>query len=556
MLTTGACRYRLCRMRFPLPAARALLVVLLLLAIAGPRPVEGQVVQQEPPAVRLVLLIAVDQFRFDYLTRFRSEFRHGLDTLLTRGAVFTDAHLEHAQTVTAVGHATMLSGAWPSVSGIIGNSWYERETSGSVNSVTDLEERLLGQDDGEPSSPRRLLVSTLADEIKIAAGRSPGVAPKAIGVSMKARSAILPVGRTADAAYWFEGSRFVSSTWYMPALPAWVDAFNARRLPESHAGKRWTFGRSSEGHDLPTEAGARLFDAVYTSPFGNDILLALAREALAQERLGQRGVTDVFSVSFSSNDAVGHRYGPDSPEVHDITVKTDAVIGELLQEVDRLVGLSHTVVIFTTDHGVAPVPETANEQRLPGGRFQLRTQTAAVQQALSARFGEGRWVLASGSSVYLNHALIAERELEAALVRRVAADAVQALPHVARVYTREQLVAGGLPDDRISQRAARSYHVARSGDIEVILEPYWMRASTGTTHGSPWGYDAHIPLILMGPGVAAGLYHQHAALNDVAPTLAAILGVATPTGSAGRVLGEALAPTTAVSAQPLRRTAP
>jgi hypothetical protein len=367
------------------------------------------------------------------------------------------------------------------------------------------------------------------------------VVPRSIGISMKARSAILPVGRTADAAYWFENGAFVSSTWYMPALTPWVEAFNARGLPASYAGKRWTFATGPGGHDMPTEVGPPLFDAVYHSPFGNDVLLALALDTLEHERLGQRGVTDVFSVSFSSNDSVGHDHGPDSPEVHDITVKTDAVIGELLREVDRRVGLQHTVIIFTTDHGVAPVPEMAMAQKLPGGRFQSRVLRDAIQRALAARFGDGQWVLATGASVYLDHAIISERGLDAALVRRVAADAATAVPNVARVYTREQLLSGGLPDDRISQRVARSYHGVRSGDLEVVLDPYWiMRQDPGTTHGSPYAYDAHIPLILMGPGLTAGRYHRHAALNDVAPTLSAILGVGMPSGSSGRVLDEAL----------------
>jgi arylsulfatase A-like enzyme len=250
----------------------------------------------------------------------------------------------------------------------------------------------------------------------------------------------------------------------------------------------------------------------------------------------------VFSVSFSSNDAVGHRYGPDSPEVHDVTVKTDAVVGALLGEVDRLVGLQHTAVIFTTDHGVAPMPEVAVQQRLPAGRFKGQVVTDAVQEALAARFGPGQWILSSGSSVYLDLALISASGLDAALVRRVAADAARAVPNVARVYTREQLLDGHLPDERISQRVARSYHPVRSGDLEVVLDPYWIRGSSNTTHGSPYGYDAHIPLILMGPGFTAGMHHQHAALNDVAPTLAALLGVGAPAGASGRVLAEALTP--------------
>lgn len=524
-------------------SSRLVIAALLIVATLAPSAAQGPRARPaSAPEVRLVLLVAVDQFRYDYLTRFRTEFTGGLDTLLTKGAVFTDANLEHGHTVTAVGHSTMLSGALPSVSGIISNGWYDRATGKAVTSVSDPSATLIGST-GEASSPHRLLVSTLADEIKMAAGGSASVRPKAIGVSMKDRSAILPLGRLADAAYWFDnaGGAFVTSTYYMTAAPSWVTAFNARRLPDGYAGKRWSFGVGSGGHDLPRETGAKLNESAYTSPYGNELLLAFATEALTREKLGQRGVTDVFSVSFSSNDAVGHRYGPDSDEVHDIAVKTDADIGALLQAVDKLVGLSHTLVVFTTDHGVAPLPETALEYKLPGGRFQDATVRDAVQSALERKFGAGKWVLAlTGNSVYLDQARMVAQDLDGAVVRRVAAEAAAAVPHVARVYTRDQLLMGAFPDDRISQRVSRNYHAQRSGDLEIVLDPFWIRGASGSTHGSPYNYDAQIPLILMGPGLRPGAYHAHAALNDVAPTLAALLQVATPAGSSGRVLVEAL----------------
>jgi len=535
---------------------RALPVLTLVLLLLAGRSGSSQVPVSAPgeaPAVRLVLLVVVDQFRYDYLTRYRQQYRQGLDRLLSHGAVFADAHLEHANTVTAVGHATMLSGAVPAVSGIIGNTWYDRASGGEVTSVSDPSRHLLDAA-GEASSPHRLLVSTLGDEMKLAARQAALPVPKAIGLSFKDRSAILPLGRTADAAYWFDGAtgRFVTSSWYVQALPEWVSAFNARRLTDSYAGRRWSFAAEDGGVDLPAQPGPKLNDAVYTSPFGSELLLALAKEALTHEQLGQRGVTDLLTVSFSSNDAVGHKWGPDSPEVRDMTVRTDAVVGQLLDEVDRLVGLGQTLVVFTTDHVVAPLPERAAEWKLPGGRFAGRAVTEAMQAALEARFGKHPWLLASGSSVYLNHPLIAEKKHDPALVRRVAAEAAAAVPQVARVYTREELLGTAVPPDRVSQRVARGYHAQRSGDLEVVLDPYWIRGASGSTHGSPYTYDAHIPLILMGPGIAPGLYAQHVALNDLAPTLATLLGVETPSGSSGRVLVEALAPASALPGSPTR----
>jgi len=533
------------------------LLVLLALASIGQAPTATQ--RPSPSSdVRLVLLIAVDQFRYDYLTRFRSEFTGGFRRLLDHGAVFTDANLEHYPTVTAVGHSTMLSGATPSVSGIIGNDWFDRGLGRSVQSVTDDAVQPVGAAAGA-ASPRRLLVTTIGDELKLASGAPRGStsAPRAIGISIKDRSAILPVGRSADAAYWMESTsgRFVSSTHYMKDAPAWVSAFNDRRALDALAGRAWTAltPPSVVLRQLPAEAGAPLHDAALASPFGNDLLLDFASDALSNEQLGQRGVTDLLSVSFSSNDLVGHAHGPESAQVHDITVRTDRVIGQLLDRVDKVVGLRHVIVVLTADHGVAPVPERLAERSLPGGRITRKEMFAPMEAALVSRFGPGHWVLGTaGSSPYLNYALMSQLQLDPADVRRAAAEALMAVPHVARVYTRDQLLRGEVAPDRVGQRVLRGFHAQRSGDLEVVLEPFWISAAAGSTHGSPYNYDAHIPLVLMGPRVKAGMYTDHVALNDLAPTLATLLEVETPSGSSGRVLTEALLHTEA----PRARTSP
>ena len=522
----------------------AVLVVLVSLASAAPTMQPPQVVG---PDVRLVLLIAVDQFRYDYLTRFRQDFTGGLKRLLSEGAVFTDANLEHYPTVTAIGHATMLSGATPSVSGIIGNDWFDRESGKTVASINDPTVKPLGAPDAATASPRRLLVSTVGDELKLASGvaRQDAKAPRVIGVSLKDRSAIMPVGRGADAAYWLDtktGS-FVTSTYYMTAAPKWLDTFNGKRVPDGLVGQAWLplSPPATVLRQLPKEKGPALYEAVYGSPFGNDLLLDFATEAIVQERLGQRGVTDLLSVSFSSNDSVGHTFGPESAEVRDIAIRTDRTIAQLFERVDKMVGLQHTLIAFTSDHGVAHVPERLNERALPGGRMTNKELFGAIETALAARFGAGQWLMATaGSSPYLNYALIAQLQLDPADVRRVAAAAAFAVPHVARVYTRDQLLRGEVAADRIGQRVLRGFNAQRSGDLEIILEPFWMRQATGTTHGSPYNYDAHIPLILMGRHVKRGTYSDHAALNDLAPTIATILGIDPPSGSSGRVLTEAV----------------
>ena len=516
------------------------------LAVSLPQAPHAQT-KTSAPAIRLVLLIAVDQFRADYLTRFASEYTGGVARLTRRGATFTQAYLDHYPTVTAVGHATMLTGAYPGVSGIIGNDWFDRTAGASVTSVVDASTQLVGGQ-GPGASPRRLLVSTIGDELKSAADhRPPDQRPKVFGLSLKDRSAILSSGHRADGAYWINGrtGAFVTSTYYGAELHPWVAAFNAALPADLFAGRLWEFagGPEGKGRAMPAAPGPQLYSAMAASPFGNDLLKDLAIAALEHEKLGQRGVIDLLSVSFSSNDSVGHTHGPDSAEVRDISVKTDRVIGQLFERVDAMVGLEHTLVIFTTDHGVAPVPEVQAERRLPGGRLKGDELFGPISAALTAKYGEGTWILATaGSSPYLNHALIAEKGLDPAEVRRVAAVAALGAPRVARVYTREQLLAGQVTPDVIGQRIAKSYHQQRSGDLEILLDPYWLRSSAGTTHGTPYPYDAHIPLILMGPRITAGSYAGTVALNDVAPTIAVLLGIAPPGGATGRALTEALAP--------------
>jgi predicted AlkP superfamily pyrophosphatase or phosphodiesterase len=494
-----------------------------------------QTVRAEP---RLVLLVAIDQFRYDYLTRFRDEYKGGLDRLLRNGANYVNASLEHYPTVTAVGHSTMLSGATPQTSGIVGNDWYDRDTGKNVTSVSDDSTQLLGGTATTGASPHRLLVSTVGDEMK----RAHAARTKVIGISLKDRSSILPSGHRADAAYWYDtkSGTFVSSTYYFPALPDWVRAFDERRLPDKYAAAEWRFDATPEGvFKMPAEAGAKLSAAVYASPFGNELLEQFVEEAVRKESLGQRDATDLLTVSFSSNDAVGHTYGPDSPRVHDLCLRTDRELGKLFEFLDRTIGMQHVLVILTADHGVMALPEQLQQDRMPGGRTDNAALFGPMQHALTARFGAGEWLLkTAGSSPYLNQSLIDEKKLDRAEVERVAASAMAALPHVARVYTREQLLHGEVTGDRFSERVVRSYNARRSGDLEVLLDPYWIRGATGTTHGTPYSYDSHIPMIFMGPGIKPGRYVRPAALNDIAPSLSTLLNVEIPSGSVGRPLWE------------------
>jgi predicted AlkP superfamily pyrophosphatase or phosphodiesterase len=479
---------------------------------------------------KLVVAIAVDQFRYDYLLRFRAEYKQGLDRLLTRGAVFTNAYYQHFPTVTAIGHSAFMSGAPPSISGIVGNDWFDRETGKPVTSVSDETVKILGGAGEGGASPRRLLVSTVGDELKI----SDGGKSRVIGISMKDRSAILPSGHMADAAFWFDhktGS-FISSTYYFSELPAWASDFNARHPADRYKGAHWLSGHFDQSDE-------KLYNAVYNSPFGNELLEAFAERVVEAEKLGQRGVTDLLAVSFSSNDAVGHGLGPDSPEVHDISVRTDQVLGKLFQFLDAKVGMANVLVVMTADHGVSPVPEVNQARKMPGGRMPPRIVRDTVQAALAKKYGEGNWISSpSEHSLYLNLELIHEKKLDRAEVNQAAADAAMGIAHVARVFTREQLMHGAVLEDQISRRVMNGFYERRGADVYLLLEPYWMFSAHGTTHGTTYSYDAHVPVILMGPGIQAGQFDETIAVNDIAPTLATLLGIETPSGSVGRVLRE------------------
>ncbi len=480
---------------------------------------------------KLVLAIVVDQFRYDYLLRFRDEYKEGVDQLLTRGAVFTNAHYEHFPTVTAVGHSTFLSGALPSISGIVSNEWYDRETGKTVTSVSDDSVKILAGTGDGGASPHRLLVSTVGDELKMADGNQSRV----IGVSIKDRSAILPSGHMADGAFWFDArnGNFVSSTYYFGELPGWAGEFNAAHAADRYKGATWM------NQKMPDEAGPALYNAVLNTPFANELIEQFAEHAVDGEKLGERGVTDLLAVSFSANDYVGHRVGPDAPEVRDISIRTDQVIGKLFHFLDGRVGMQNVVVVFTADHGVAPVPEVNQARRMPGGRVAPGVVKDAVQAALVRKYGEGNWIVSPGeSSLYLNLDLIRDKNLDRAAVNQTAAEAALSIPHVMRAYTREQLMQGEVQDDLIGHRIMNGFNVRRGADIYLLLEPYWLSWPHGTSHSTPYDYDAHVPVIFMGPGIKAGHFDENTAVNDVAPTLATLLEIETPSGSSGRVLAE------------------
>jgi hypothetical protein len=490
-----------------------------------------------PP--KLVVVVIIDQFRYDYLTRFRSEYTGGFDRLLKTGTVFTNAYLQHFPTVTAVGHSTILTGATPSLSGIVANDWFDRESGRSVASITDSNVTLLGGT-GTGASPSRLLMSTVGDELKIGAR---GGTPRVIGISLKDRAAILTVGRMADSAYWFDATNgnMVSSTYYFPDVPTWVKEFNSKRAVDGLLGAEWKSPAGKVLGNLPVDPDSKKYDAFERSPYGTQFLLSFAQRAIEAEALGSGTATDLISVSLSSTDLVGHPFGPDSPEIHDLNLQTDRLLGQFLQFLDKRLRPGSVLVVLTADHGVASLPEVQAGRKMPGGRIIEATQRKAVESALLAKFGEGKWIsYAACGSFWLDRATIREKKLNQAEVEECVAQALTEQPHVYRVYTRTQLLSGRYGSDLVGTRIANGFFPSRSSDVITVLEPYWIYGAKDASHGTPFGYDTHLPLIFAGTGIQRGVYDQTVAINDIAPTLATILGIETPSGSSGRVLTEML----------------
>ncbi|HLK19990.1 MAG TPA: alkaline phosphatase family protein [Bryobacteraceae bacterium] len=495
------------------------------------------------PTPKIVVAIVIDQFRYDYLLRFRSDYNSGFARLLEKGAVFTDAHYLHAATVTAVGHSTFLTGATPSISGIVANEWLDRESGQQVTSVSDPTTKLVGGiRNRNGSSPRRLLVSTVGDELKVRFPES-----KVVSVSIKDRSAILPGGHSADGAYWYdnESAAWVTSSYYHDALPDWVKKLNKENPQGRYLGSRWLpFDAKNDAAKpfctLVAGGEDRFCGSIEATPWGNELIEEFAERALEGENLGRHASTDVLAVSFSSNDYVGHALGPDDPAVRDISIRTDRLLGKLFEAVEKRVGAGNMLVVLTADHGVAPVPEVSEQRKMPGGRLNPADYTAKIQAALNARFGEGKWFTSSGGMLYFNRELMRNQKVNPAEVERVAAEAAMEQPHIARVYTRSRLANGEVQQDSIGRAFSLGFFPQRSGDLFTLQEPYYLFDATGTTHGTPYNYDNHVPILFLGAGIKAGSFTTRVAVNDIAPTLAEILKVEQPSGSVGRILREIL----------------
>jgi predicted AlkP superfamily pyrophosphatase or phosphodiesterase len=522
-------------------------------------PIGPEAAAQTPPRVRpkLVVVIAVDQLRADYMERFRPYFGPGgFNLFLQRGANFAQARYEHSTTSTCPGHAVILTGSYGQVNGIIANDWYDVKRGRETYCAEDSTTTLIGS--SQPGrSPRNLFGATVGDALKMNTGGQSRV----VTVSAKDRSAIMLGGHLGDAAYWIVDTLFVTSTYYRSDLPAWAREFNAGHPIAKYFGRKWErvlpaaayagMGPDDEPPERDEAGLGRVFphpvtdgEAFDRSPFLNEVTAEFAMRAVTAEGLGKDTIPDLLGISFSANDRVGHTFGPESHEVMDVTVRLDRLLARLLGFLDRTVGRGNVLVVLTADHGVAPMPETL--ARLHPGTAARRLHPAvidtAVTAAMVARYGAAPapgWISYHDTPLlYLNRSALAARRISLEEAQEVARAAVLSVPGVHEALTFAELVR--LRDAGAESGAVRSFHPARSGDVYYRLEPYWQSTddSTGTDHGSGWLYDQRVPVLWHGPGVVPGTYQGAAAVADIAPTLSAFLGLIEPGGAQGRVLRE------------------
>jgi len=493
---------------------------------------------------RLILLVIIDQARSDYLTRFRPLFHGGLGRLLDNGIFFTQAYHEHARTLTASGHATLVTGLHPAHHGIIGNQWFDREQREDVYCVGDT---VHGR------SPGHLLGSTLGDWLK-----KSDPASLVYAASGKDRSAILMGGHEADGAFWYDQAtgQFTSSSYYGDSSSSWLTAFNDRKIPDQSFAAPWSpipleadlnsFGivKLDEGAfttGFPRALGGPsaipgpgFYTDYYASPAGDRYLAHLAREIVQRKSLGKDDHLDLLALSFSSLDSVGHAYGPESREVLDTLLRLDLVLGELLSFLDREVGENRTLVALSSDHGVLPLPEL--HAGLPEKSRRFTTGDILCHQAAGARLrerlGDGDWLL---DDFYLNPAAIAARGLDLHKVARQLADIYEDCPAVRRAWTATDMEAGENHSDAFFQLYVNNYQPQRSPDVMLQMKPGILPyARPGTSHGSPYSYDTHVPVLLMVPGFGSGRIEEKIHTVDLAPTIAALVGLNIPAGLDGR----------------------
>ncbi len=527
---------------------------------------------------RLILQITVDQLRGDLPGRYADRLgEDGFRYLMEKGTWYMDAHYQHANTETAVGHATLATGADPSRHGVVANDWIDQDTGAFVYNTEDDRHRIIGKEAKahEGVSPRNLMASTISDEMVIHnGGRS-----RAFSVSVKDRGAILPGGHVGKA-FWFSKSsgEFVTSTYYYDDYPSWVKQWNAAKPADAYKEKSWELLHEratyihGEMDDRPYEADLKPLGRTFPhslggdtkyfylfltlTPVGDALTLDFAKALVENENLGHNdtGAPDYLQISFSSTDYIGHLFGPSSLETEDNILRLDRTLADLFHFIDEKIGLDQTLIVLSGDHGAPEAPEYMAEMGLSTGRFAFdwfKTE-GPLTEALQKKYGRADFI--SGHShpyLYLNLDAIASAGLNVADVERFVADELIKIPGIAYAQTRSDLLAGRITESPVQNQIRRSFHPTRSGNIHMVPEQYWFLHSTeeaekmgigsiAAIHGSPWAYDTFVPIFFAGHSVPAQIIGRRVAPTDIAATVTAYLGVKRPSGSVGHVLTEVL----------------
>lgn len=507
---------------------------------------------------KLVVGLVVDQMRWDYLYRYYNRYSNGgFKRLINEGFSVENTFIPYTPTYTAVGHTTIYTGSVPAIHGIIGNDWYNSETKKNVYCTEDSNVVTVGSTPSTEGnmSPKNLLATTITDELRLATNFK----GKVIGISLKDRGSILPAGHAANAAYWYQGStgNWITSSYYMKEVPAWIADYNKLKLANKFYAKNWetlnpinTYinstadqkdyeGKASTFPHQLTQYIDKNFDAVRSTPYGNTITLDLAKLAILSEDLGQDNITDFLAVSCSATDYVGHAYGPNSIEAEDTYLRLDKDFEEFFNYLDKKVGKGNYTVFLSADHGVAHVPGFMKENKLPGGTVSDRDIVFKLNSFLNDKFKVNNVVLKSmNNQIIFDHDKTDNGTVSFDVIKSASIEFLKRMDGFANVVDISRIAMATIPEIQKTM-ITNGYNARRSGDLYYILDPNWFNGgSTGTTHGNWNPYDAHIPLVFMGWGIKPGMSNKTHYMTDIAPTLAALLHIQMPNGCVGEPITE------------------
>jgi len=515
---------------------------------------------------KLVVGIVVDQMRYDYLTRFWNHYEEGgFKRLVNDGFNCKNNHYNYAPTSTGPGHSSIYTGTTPATHGIIGNSWYDKELDTIVYCAGDAKYTSIGTaSTAGKMSPHRMTVTTLTDQLRL----HTQMQGKVIAIAVKDRGAVLPGGHTANGAYWFHGAdegKWITSSFYRNELPQWVIDFNSSGIVEGYK-KPWTTlkdinlyaesgpdNNAYEGlfedettptfpHSTPNLLSKdRDFEILKYTPYGNSITTDFALAALEGESLGIDDITDFLAISYSSTDYIGHKYGVNSKEIQDTYLRLDRDLARLFAVLDAKVGVNAYTVFLSADHGAIQVPSYLKDQKIPGGYLETEYNSKGFNEFLKYNFGTTDVVKKMHyNQVFLDHSVIKNLDIEIQEAQEIIAYELLNKAPIDRVYTAYQMWQNEYTSG-ISHILQNGYHQKRSGDILYTLKPGYVNyPRTGSTHGSPQVYDTHVPLLFYGKGIKKGHTSTRTEIPDIAPTIAALLGIAFPNGTTGTPISKLL----------------